>query len=422
MPSMLRPAPLILLLMMILLANAARAATTWDFIRVAPDSSGLTWQEIPCAAGTGWRLCEPPLGLTLTASPASIAGTGGTVSTITAVVRDALGNLVEAGVQVDWVATRGTLSAATTNTNSIGQATVVLTSSKELAAATVTATAVEEGGSGSISISFIDSWVSYSPTYTVWANSGSIYGCANWSPDPSTVNSGVVFTQTATDCEQDQVRQRQDYEISEVTGATRASGAPVTESRVLTDQTDTRAAVGTKVMIVEECSFTNSPNNFWRLGNGQFSVMTLVLNGSAVSGSGAIYSSGGYVYYPGKYTSLIYLGAKVDNYQQYFETCRIQAPAAGQACYYDSNNYFRSGTSNGCADNAKDGIGGPLNPYLGAGFMINGKWYPSTSNPGASIGSLKGVTSYPVINGCRGPKSSGGEDYDIPVFGYQVCY
>ncbi|NHC12162.1 hypothetical protein G6551_18100, partial [Pseudomonas stutzeri] len=88
-------------------------------------------------------------------------------------------------------------------------------------------------------------WVATTPTYTAWTNSGAVYGCTNWSPATSTVTIGQSFTQTATDCEQDQTRSRQDREKETTTGEIRNTGTPVTETQTIT-VSSTRIATGTK--------------------------------------------------------------------------------------------------------------------------------------------------------------------------------
>ena len=90
---------------------------------------------------------------------------------------------------------------------------------------------------------------SYTVSLGAWTNSGAVYGCSNWSPDPSTVNSGQSFTQTATDCEQNQARSRSESYVDHKTGSTVAVSVP-NESRTLTGQTSTRAATGTKIVSI----------------------------------------------------------------------------------------------------------------------------------------------------------------------------
>ncbi|MDV8121991.1 hypothetical protein R4K50_28000, partial [Pseudomonas aeruginosa] len=83
------------------------------------------------------------------------------------------------------------------------------------------------------------------PTYTAWVNSGSITACTNWSPAPSTVTVGQSFTQTATDCKQNQTRSRQDREQETTTKAVRNKGTAVTETQTIT-VSSTRSATGTR--------------------------------------------------------------------------------------------------------------------------------------------------------------------------------
>jgi len=91
----------------------------------------------------------------------------------------------------------------------------------------------------------LETWQPTDPTYTAWTNSGAVYACSNWSPAPSTVTIGQAFTQTATDCKQDQTRTRQERERESTTGEIRNAGAPVTETRTITADA-TRQAAGTK--------------------------------------------------------------------------------------------------------------------------------------------------------------------------------
>lgn len=62
-----------------------------------------------------------------------------------------------------------------------------------------------------------------------WTNSGDVYGCSSWSPEPSTVCSGSTFTQART-CSQNQIRNRSVTAVW-ASGATSSAG---TESGVQT--------------------------------------------------------------------------------------------------------------------------------------------------------------------------------------------
>lgn len=103
-----------------------------------------------------------------------------------------------------------------------------------------------------------ETWIAATPVYSLWSNSSSVYGCTNWSPDPSTVNSGVTFTQNATDCKIDQTRTRQNREQESTTLVYRSIGGLVTESQTLPGQSNSRQAIGTKTAKV--CKYDRSFN------------------------------------------------------------------------------------------------------------------------------------------------------------------
>jgi adhesin/invasin len=78
-------------------------------------------------------------GLALVASPAAIEADGRSTSTLTATVRDVHGNAVGAGVVVAWSTTDGGLASLTSQTNTSGVASTVLTSSTVAGAVVVEA-------------------------------------------------------------------------------------------------------------------------------------------------------------------------------------------------------------------------------------------------------------------------------------------
>jgi hypothetical protein len=88
-------------------------------------------------------------------------------------------------------------------------------------------------------------WLPAAPLMTVWTNSGAISGCSNWSPAISTVNQGVVFTQTATDCNQDQTRTVQNREQEKTSSLYRNIGSPIIENKTIT-VSSSREAIGAK--------------------------------------------------------------------------------------------------------------------------------------------------------------------------------
>ncbi|MEG0870288.1 MAG: hypothetical protein RSG77_25070, partial [Hafnia sp.] len=164
----------------------------------------------------------------------------------------------------------------------------------------------------------------YTVTLGAWVNSGAKYGCANWSPAPSTVNKGTTFTQTATDCEQNQTRTRAESYVDHKTGA--KTTVPVSgESKVLTGQSNTQTATGTKV--VEECAY-----DVWPAPSSEYTILTagpsnntgITWKGAFIVNKGAFtdgrpVNSGGYTYKKGKfketYTTIM---GKSDSY----EVCR----------------------------------------------------------------------------------------------------
>jgi hypothetical protein len=114
----------------------------------------------------------------------------------------------------------------------------------------------------SVVVNVVQTWVATTPTYMAWTNSGALYGCTNWTPDPSTVNSGTTFTQNATNCNQAQTRTRQDREQETTTSEIRNVGVEVTENQTLINQANSRSAIGTKVTAVCLYDESYAPNIF----------------------------------------------------------------------------------------------------------------------------------------------------------------
>ncbi|MFK4135887.1 hypothetical protein ACI2KR_26930 [Pseudomonas luteola] len=121
----------------------------------------------------------------------------------------------------------------------------------------------------------------YLMDFTGWSNSGAPYNCSNWSPDPSTVALNQAFTQTATNCQQNQVRGKQGYVL---TNGTWVTDIPYSqESRVLSNQSSTRTATGTKPVSV--CRYDNKNRVEQGFNNG---VMT------RFAWDGIVYNVSGY--------------------------------------------------------------------------------------------------------------------------------
>ena len=148
----------------------------------------------------------------------------------------------------------------------------------------------------------VQNWVATTPTYTAWVNSGALYGCT-WTPDPSTVNSGVSFTQNATNCSQNQTRNRQNREQETTTLAIRNTGAVIVENQTLTNQSNSRSSVGTKINKV--CLFDNS--NMWSDGYSILNSQMIISNGVVIyfeynTAINQFYLNG-YLYTRGNYVS-----------------------------------------------------------------------------------------------------------------------
>jgi hypothetical protein len=105
----------------------------------------------------------------------------------------------------------------------------------------------------------------YSITFGAWADSGALYGCSNWSPDPATQNLGLTFTQTATDCSVNQRRDRFEAYIDHKTKAT-VNLVSTTATQVVT-RSSTRSATGTK----ETWAATTSVYSAWANSSGLYS-------------------------------------------------------------------------------------------------------------------------------------------------------
>ena len=86
-------------------------------------------------------------------------------------------------------------------------------------------------------------WRDTDPVYTPWVNNGELRDCTNWSPSVATFGKGTAFTQSATDCKQDQTRDRQNQEQDSRTGIIQKVGAPIVEARTI-QASNSRNAIG----------------------------------------------------------------------------------------------------------------------------------------------------------------------------------
>lgn len=224
----------------LMLANVC-LAQGWTPLRTSGTGS-KGWQSLVCETGKGWRSCEMPVNIVLTANPVSLVAIG-EQTTITAAVTDYYGVAI-VGLKLDWTSTDGAISIAQNITDENGKSTITLTSSHTLGGSTVTAEAESKDGKGSIWIPYIDKFVATTSTYTGYSNYGAPYSCTAWTPDPSTVAAGTSYWQTAN-CWQAQIRYRQDREKSVVTGQIRNVGGAVSEFQYIVI-TQSQLAVGTQ--------------------------------------------------------------------------------------------------------------------------------------------------------------------------------
>lgn len=174
-------------------------------------------------------------------------------------------------------------------------------------------------------IGTMETWVTTTPNYGSWTDIGPIYGCSNWTPDPSTVNAGQSFPQTANDCEQNQERSVQNREIEQTTNNIRNIGPETTENRIVENVTNNRLSTGTKP--VQECIGT------WVVGNWGITISwpnpPAVFGTTIASGLTPVnrtsYSTGGYNYTRSTYTGETVCGMESNApvYCSNYTACRI---------------------------------------------------------------------------------------------------
>lgn len=185
-----------------------------------------------------------------------------------------------------------------------------------------------QGGSlpnGSINISPIvqtEQWTPTTPFYSDWTNTSAPYDCTNWLPDPSGVTIGLLYTQTATDCSQDQTRTRQEREQETTTFAYRDVGAPQIENQVIITS-DTRSAFGTKPS--KDCNYSYhilNPVTKYHIEKNGFEhifywndVFIGQYTFNSLDVSGLEFTVGAYKYTAGELKD-------VDSYLEYYEICR----------------------------------------------------------------------------------------------------
>ncbi|WP_236166499.1 hypothetical protein [Pseudomonas juntendi] len=104
----------------------------------------------------------------------------------------------------------------------------------------------------------VENWQPAEPLYGEWVNNGAVYGCSNWAPAPTSMLKDEPYTQTATDCKQDQTTTKQEREQEATTFAFRDIGPLITISKTIT-VVSSRAATG-----LASCLYTTGSNqNYW---------------------------------------------------------------------------------------------------------------------------------------------------------------
>ncbi|MEG1350512.1 MAG: hypothetical protein RSD49_21015, partial [Hafnia sp.] len=86
-------------------------------------------------------------------------------------------------------------------------------------------------------------WNPIEAQFGSWKNVGSVYDCSNWSPSTSSQGKGLKFTQSATDCRQNQERWGQNYIKNNINGSIEKDGPEFTENRIVT-ASNKRDAIG----------------------------------------------------------------------------------------------------------------------------------------------------------------------------------
>ena len=146
----------------------------------------------------------------------------------------------------------------------------ILTSLTALAISTAQAgfiikTPLEQAQGGQLpngSIRITSNWSNAPTVYGEWIDQGQPYDCNNWFPADSTVPMDETFTQTATDCSQDQTRTAQDQEVETISGIVRDKGSPYNQQRTIT-ASSTRDSVGTLMSSWEQFAQEKGLSKTW---------------------------------------------------------------------------------------------------------------------------------------------------------------
>lgn len=165
------------------------------------------------------------------------------------------------------------------------------------------------GDENSISV---ENWVATTPEYTDWVNYGAVKNCGAYGPAEITQLINTSYTKIA-DCQQDQIRDRQDREIETNSSQLRNVGSVIQETQTITSQL-TQSAVGQGLLNSTGCFYQAIPSGMEPYGMqspGTYALVDITkANGEAIGVSmkeGGIlttvyhrttwsYTSGGYRY------------------------------------------------------------------------------------------------------------------------------
>lgn len=146
----------------------------------------------------------------------------------------------------NWLPTGASKSATVTFTQSATNCTTEQTRNRQDREQESTTLAIRDKGAPVVENQTLTAQLatrSYTVTLGSWTDSGAKYGCTNWSPSPATVPMGQNFTQTATDCKQNQSRTRAESYVDHKTGFNTVVAVPA-DTQVLSNVTNTQIAVG----------------------------------------------------------------------------------------------------------------------------------------------------------------------------------
>lgn len=194
---------------------------------------------------------------------------------------------------------------------------LLITSSCLINMANASYTAIYPVGFGSENTIKFTKYTLYTPLVSEWSNTGGVENCS-WTPLQNTVAAGVTFTQTATDCDQKQVRTKQAREKDELSNSIRNVGSAITETQTI-KVSSSRSVVGSKPKD-EVCMFGGG-KAYWLESAGTTKIIWYSDNVEVSFPSGpTTYTYNGYEYTRGTYSSIE--GNPSVGYTAFYYACR----------------------------------------------------------------------------------------------------